>query len=562
MMNNDNQIISFGKYVENYEKQYYIKKTNKKKYLHRVKDDCIVSIDYLNIIDVTLLEVTESKKIFLIEFEWKNELKRLESEVYTDWKATKLGDIKHIKYEMDISLSILKKREYLALLRRYILHALKSYTFNKVKLGWARIDNELQYIPISSVGCWSDNSDVMHKYKEIEQLEKSQEELLNGGLEILSLFDERPCLYLFSYIIYSITYYWYDYLKDDNVDKGTFAICAYGTDIDKIKGIVNIFSNFLPMDLKHKARINKYNSFSATSLKTDRGYHISYSPVVVTTKSNIFNKNRSIVRSIYREQSLKKILYSPIYVSLKPIKADEVIDINVDSVVKILDYPNIGSLKDQFNMLLISFIKNLLYFTTHRRMNDSIQQEFTDILSMQEPDVEGEELYNYRLYRAILFFCHFLRYKCNNSIEADNLQSTAKKVFMDKDSMLENMQETTNAVTNVIQYFASYISYMNDKSSKPYVFYLAAEPKAENRSQCYFLEFDKYYDDFCKYTRETYGICISESKLKKTLRDNGLLFMRKSGKQYGVQRLYNDKKLSFLIVYKDKIEEYINSELY
>lgn len=579
--------ISFKEYVEEQEDDYCIYKEGRKKYFLYKKEytECnsveeyeedfdyedidvyeddyaesskLIAEDILDIQDLYVQEITNARIIFCITFKWNNKEKDFEIELETDWEVTRLYHFDLLVEVIKKSKKIKSKKEFSTLLRRYILYVFDRHTVSKTKIGWTYIDNQAEYIPISSNGLWEEYEEIDTLHNAIKAFKKKYGNVKDMKLEILDILNQKPCLYLFSYTLYSIIAF-INISINEKLEINPFSICVYGSDIRKVKMFVNLFSNFLPIDEKHTDKIPSMISFSASSLEQERGWHIDYSPVVITTKNNRFNRNSSIVKFVHRQRVEKNLTYYPIYVSLNPINADEVIDINVDEVASLVTCKNFMHLKNQVNILLILFIEEVIRFYNHTDTSeyDKTWAEWVD----KEKEEKGysEEIYNKKLLIALYLFLMFLMDKCNKLNQVRTLLDTVKKLFTQNKNVQNKQLEQAE---NIVKNFAHYVSYIENRVKKPYIFYVANEAKSIDNSECYYLEFSKFYDDFCKYAKREYGVNIAERALKKELKEKKLLFMRKNGQQYGVERYYKDKdkKISFLIVYKQKLMAYIKKD--
>ncbi len=580
-MNNKN--ILFQEYIEAQEDDYYIYEKGKNKYSLYKKEfiECnseeefeedfdfevfdyediytesgkLIADDILDITDLYVQEITDTRIIFCITFKWNKKDKDFELELETDWKVTRLY---HFDLLVDIirkSKKIKSKKEFSILLRRYILYIFERYTVFKTKIGWSYVDDEAEYIPISSNGLWEEYGEIDVLHSAINACRKKYGNIKDTKLEVLDILNLKPCLYLFSYTLLSIIEF-INISINKKLEINPFSVCVYGSDIGKVKMFVNLFSNFLPIDKKHIDKIPSIISFSASSLEQKRGWHIDYSPVVITTKNNRFNRSSSIVKFVHRQRVAKKLTYYPIYVSLNPINADEVIDINIDEVASLMTYNNIWRWKKQINILLISYIEEVVRLNNHANTSDYDKKWIEWVDKVKEIEGDSEEKYKNKLVIAILLFNMFLVNKCNKLRQAETLYSTACNLFLhNKDVQKKQLKQAEG----IVKIFAYYVSYIEHKRRKPYIFYVANESKSMKNSECYYLEFSKFYDDFCKYAKREYGVTIADRALKRELKAKKLLFMRKNGQQYGVERYYKDKdkKISFLIVYKEKLMKYI-----
>ncbi|MDO4330511.1 MAG: hypothetical protein Q4C66_14405 [Lachnospiraceae bacterium] len=610
---------SFKDYVEEFEESF----TMRKKSLYSIKNNELIKISdfFPKIIQLEIYERTLKNYWFNVEFTLSN----TKSNTYNcdivlaaKSQSLKFIDNQYWDHIENNGGTIYYQKPFHAVCKRYVRYVLRNEASNFIDgaylTGWIANNFSQNYISVTDNGCWDENSldKSIFNYFSIGYNGQLEAHYFNrhsalSGLDVHSIVKKTNlfqsffnCILgsdelmgIFAYTIHSLLWF---YSGNGNqigkilfgnkvlFEQTVFSICISGSNINNVKCIANLFSHIFYIDMLHNPNGRGRYYVSATSLNTNflKLTRLQSIPVCITAKGYHLNRNSHIVKKTHRYRQNGILSIFPVYLNNNPINADEIIDFNIDNAMQMLpSKTELPLLKDEISYLLLIFIHYLAdiskskatdsYFEDYRYIKYNYAKIIDQYLHCSSSDYV-EQLYPLLLYSAIQGFCRFLETKLNLSEQSKRIEQSAHSLFLKAYlSYLNNNSENTNCdKRNPLSDFGNYIDqlFKQPENNRPYISYVD-EDKSDNQEICYYLEFKKYYNDFFNWANQKSIIPMSERELKRTLKDNELLIMRKNKSQYSCERWHRiegeeqPRKYSLLIIRKKKFDTFtgIQSDL-
>lgn len=439
-------------------------------------------------------------------------------------------------------------------LQKYIQFNMKKKRFNKKNIegisGWQynEDNNCFDYVGITNDDAYRgfSNTDIFNNDK-YDYLKKDYEstKLEDDTNALINLLDTDIKLIIpFSYSLLSICEKYLEFNSSNNKRIKRFALCMHGyTNESTSKVIINLFLNFFGLNsnsLHTFPRIKDSLVLSSLISSSKRNQYLrsllADVPLMIYSNSNKSFSSKPEVKKIIINFINRRTQYYPVFISDYKINYDECYNFDI----KKLDLPyelfsknnkeQLLQLKHSINQVYISFInfisriwKEKIYVlddnTTRKRhfgqddifeqykehigtfdyrlnlIHTKIKENFLKISNTKESKTNlYYEFYSNSINAVELFLAFLVDYGFTNYISKFNVYINYLYECMYDNTKIKNSSET-----DYLQEFKEYLRKIFIVKKEDTDYYHTAQFDTVNKENYYFyLEYDKYFDDFCE----------------------------------------------------------------
>ncbi len=354
-------------------------------------------------------------------------------------------------------------------------------------------------------------------------------------------------------------------------NKAALCICGNSKHITAF-AIANIFSNMLDVDTNQINNIiynSKNINISKTIVELRRYKDYSDITLLVYSKKHNLSASNYYVKHIITTFLNKDINYHPVFTSQKPLNLQECFDVDISNFTPVengfslTSAKEIADLKKFINGVYIEFIRyisDLCYqykqtynTNTSNSISSILRKEHNDIknhtnaLSSSCPSSDNIIAFYQQLLMFVYLFKMFISKHGFDKIGTIlySLMFGLHPYFYDETQLKANNPKSP------VNCFKVYIkSIFVDKTYTPPYKYFEGMDRGDGKGYCYYLEGNKYFDDFSR----RYSLSITHVKFNKILKELGLIKTRADNSSVVLSRINNGQRGNYLVVLKEKIE--------
>ncbi|MCI8806257.1 MAG: hypothetical protein HFE59_10345 [Clostridiales bacterium] len=352
-------------------------------------------------------------------------------------------------------------------------------------------------------------------------------------------------------------------ISDEKTERFALAICG----ISKRKNITakkfaNILFNSFAVNFDKLNSIDFKQNINCGKVKLNIEDFTVFRNVVmlVSGKNYTINLSNSKLQKIFELLNDDFIDFYPVFVSKKHFNVIEIEEINIETID---DFPDnkeeLAVLKEIMNNVYVAYIFYLTLFcreytdilydendfvfdleTKEKNLPQKINElfkEFRKIIREDDKYDVNKENIAIQLMDSITLFC--MIFKVYTGKNAEIIDDFLRYSFdsMRKTALCDENTEEENI--SVISLFYKYIDdiFVNKKYCPIYKYWEGMEKKG-SENECYYLEYNKYFDDFCKYSK----INIRKSDFNSELKESDRIIMKDDKTSIGVYRIYRKSK--------------------
>ena len=354
-------------------------------------------------------------------------------------------------------------------------------------------------------------------------------------------------------------------ISDEKTERFALAVCG----VSKRKNITakkfaNIFFNSFSINFDKLNSIDFKQNINCSKVKLNIEDFIVFRNVVmlVSGKNYTINLNNSKVQKIFELLNDDLIDFYPVFVSKKHFNVLEIEEIDIETI---RDFPenkeDLIELKEIMNNVYVAYIfylteffreyADILYdnndyvFDLESEKNklpkkiNELFEEFRKIVREDDKYDVNKENIAIQFMDAITLFCYIFKvYISENKEVIDNFLKYSFDSMRKIALCTENTEEEN---ISVILLFYKYIEdiFVNKVYSPTYKHWEGIEKRGSEK-KCYYLEYSKYFDDFCEYSK----INVRESDFNSELKESDRIIMKEDKTSIGVYRIYRKSETS------------------